>query len=586
MQKLVTTPAYPKALPEPTLRKGGLTYEIRVRVPPQARGGRFNGSHTTRSLGTRDKAEALRRLPHVYSTLQAEFDTEAAQLASASQKSVAPATSSVTDPTLAAPVKSLPFLSVDEACQLYREYILEGERRTRQEDTESARRNVGRSADGRGWDTSRGWNPVELAAAFRKRLDRALDVARARAIVHDYSHPLWFVRLLESDGRGVVRDHTTAVREMARTEVQTLRQIIEDDEGLLPSSGSSPPSPQAIALLPTASGAPKLSEFVEKYIAKRGAGLSSERADTIKATVRDLIAVVGDKAIDTYTSSDAEAFEDVMLSLPSNWNKRQGLRGLSIKDAVAKAALLGLPKQAPKTIRKKWTILCSVFKNAAIKHQLLNPFVAAALVIDDGGAANSDWDTFTPEELTALLSSDLPGRLYWLTWLGLYTGARLNELCQLNKTHIRHHNGLHYIYFSPELRLKTGEKESCIRAVPIHDALIDRGLLNYVATCVDLLFPGIPQHKTGRFSDAPSKAFSRHLKNIGLKRKALSFQSLRHTFVAAFKRCAPRDAESRERLVGHAVSGVAGRYGDSYEAEAHDMVLLKARAQILNEVKF
>ena len=37
--------AYPKKLPKPTRRKRGLTYEIRVRVPPQARGEEFKGTH-------------------------------------------------------------------------------------------------------------------------------------------------------------------------------------------------------------------------------------------------------------------------------------------------------------------------------------------------------------------------------------------------------------------------------------------------------------------------------------------------------------------------------------------------------------
>ena len=69
--------AYPKSLPQPTRRKGGLTYEIRVRVPEAARGEKFKGTHTTRSLRTRDKARALRHLPKVYDALQAEFETEA-----------------------------------------------------------------------------------------------------------------------------------------------------------------------------------------------------------------------------------------------------------------------------------------------------------------------------------------------------------------------------------------------------------------------------------------------------------------------------------------------------------------------------
>jgi integrase len=92
-------------------------------------------------------------------------------------------------------------------------------------------------------------------------------------------------------------------------------------------------------------------------------------------------------------------------------------------------------------------------------------------------------------------------------------------------------------------------------------------------------------HKSGRFSDAPSKAFSRHLRKIGVKRPRLSFHSLRHTFSAALKRLSA-EWEARQRLLGHAVAGVAGRYGDSYEAEAFDMQLLHMRAELIERLEF
>jgi hypothetical protein len=68
------------------LRKGSLTSEIRVREPREAQVSRFNGGHTSRSLRTRDKADALRRLPDAYIALQAEFDAEATKLATAAER--------------------------------------------------------------------------------------------------------------------------------------------------------------------------------------------------------------------------------------------------------------------------------------------------------------------------------------------------------------------------------------------------------------------------------------------------------------------------------------------------------------------
>lgn len=332
---------------------------------------------------------------------------------------------------------------------------------------------------------------------------------------------------------------------------------------------------------------PNLSTLRESYISERGSGLSEERADTIRAVVRDFVAITSDKPITTYGRDDASAFKEIMLALPGNWCKRKGLREYGIIEAAARAKTLGLPRQGAETIKKKWSILFSLFDYAGRNYDgVQNPFNAKSLVVSDNLAANEQKSPFRSDELKILLGSALPGHLHWLTWLGLYTGARLNELAQLSKNLIRQDGSVHYIYFSPELRLKSGEKKSCIRSVPIHPKLIELGFLDYVAKCSGELFPGLPMHKSGRFSDAPSKAFSRHLKKINVKRPRLSYHSLRHTFIAAMKRAAPAEAETRLRLVGQAVAGVAGRYGDSYEAEAFDMELLHRRAELIKRLEF
>lgn len=538
-----------RQLPKPTQREGSLTWEIRARI---------GGKIRTRTLRTRDYDVALKRVPGVFSQLLTQYEDQ-------DTDSVPPAV--LIDTVSAAPR----YLSIDEVCQSYRLKYLDGERQHRKE-----------VAGGGIFD------PIKTAANYRRGIEIALANARAQAISHDFANEEWYLTYLSRKGLGEVENRDAALLALARTRVETYQEMMRDDLFLL----SEAKECAERNLLTAAPRTPLLSSVLEQYIRERGAALTSQVAGEHRAVVRDLISVVGDKPIDCFGKEDARALKDILLDLPANWKKRRELRELSLREAAEKAKSLAIPRQAAKTIHMKRAMLRAVFDYAAENYDdIKNPFAGAAWVVADQ-AASDQRDAFSNAELTILMSSKLPGHLYWLTWLGLCTGARLNELCQLTTKHVTDQDSVARIYFSPELRLKTRRSRSnaSIRSVPLHKKLIELKFLEYVKNCENnldgLLFPGIPKHSSGRFSDAPSKAFRRHLVELGIKHKGLSYHSLRHTFSAEFKRTVPSEFETRERLMGHAVSGVAGRYGNSYEAEANDHGLLNVRAQIVNKLNF
>lgn len=579
MQKTLKKPDYPRRVPQPELRKGSLVYSVRVPVPADAIGGTFTNSPVRRSLQTRDKAEALRRVAGVYDGLLAEFATEAARLARAPATAVQ-AVSEVETPSEAAEL-AVPLLTVADAAQRYRQYIIDGDSNARKEATESALRNADQVA----------YDPAALALKFKAHLRRWLEATRGEAIVRDYQHADWYLTWLERKGIGRVADKTAAARELTLIKVRTLKEMLADDEEM--TAGKAPTmSTTAPTTATTKSTAPLLSAFVESYIGRRGEGISDERADLIRDVTGDLIDVTGDKTVNAYTPDDATAIESVWSKLPPNWNngsKKNPLTGLPIVEAANKAATLDLKRQSVGNIKKKWTALFNVFKHAAVKHKPLdNPFVAEALLLeDDGEHANQKVDPFTPDELHKLLNSDLKayweGRLYWITWIGIYTGARLNEICQLRKAHTKQHGDIYYIHIGPEFRLKGrgSAPKASIRSIPLHADLIKMGFLDFVRGQDDLLFPNIPQHKSGRYSDAAGKRFAYHLKRLGIKRPKLNCHSLRHTFSDRMKLLAPRDAETCERIIGHVIPGVRGRYGKDFAKEAMDMELLVERNKVL-----
>ena len=69
---------------------------------------------------------------------------------------------------------------------------------------------------------------------------------------------------------------------------------------------------------------------------------------------------------------------------------------------------------------------------------------------------------------------------YWVTMLAAYSGARLNEVCQLNVADIQRTDGIWAINLNADSKDKSIKTEAGNRIIPLHPKLIDLGLLDYV----------------------------------------------------------------------------------------------------------
>ncbi len=170
--------------------------------------------------------------------------------------------------------------------------------------------------------------------------------------------------------------------------------------------------------------------------------------------------------------------------------------------------------------------------------------------------------------------------------IGLFSGMRLNEICQLDVADIRKIDDIECFVItcdasigSTEKRLKT---ENAERLVPIHPTLIDIGFLKYVATRRvsgrGKLFPDLSVASTGYYSDNFSKWFSRFLEKAGAKRPRTSFHSFRHNF---------RDALREARIpkdITHALGGWANENGDG-DATAENYGRGYLAATLLDAIK-
>jgi integrase len=149
--------------------------------------------------------------------------------------------------------------------------------------------------------------------------------------------------------------------------------------------------------------------------------------------------------------------------------------------------------------------------------------------------------------------------LPWIALVALYTGARLEEICQLTTADVREEgdNGAAVwvidIHNGGQNKLKT---KTSARIVPVHRQLVRLGFVDYVRSLPPgPLFPGLKRRasKGDKLGGRVGELFRKKLIATKLKRKGLCFHSFRHTLASALDRAGVTESDSNW-ILGHAHS--------------------------------
>ena len=260
--------------------------------------------------------------------------------------------------------------------------------------------------------------------------------------------------------------------------------------------------------------------------------------------VRELISVVGDKPIGDVMADDINRFLSHVLTDPSGGSPRNRDKRLTRSGALFRWA-------------KKKRIISDGFTE---------------LFQYPGKIEDNPYVAFTPDDLKALFKSDhyrngafkTPSE-YWLPLLGLHTGARLNELCQLTVEDIAERDGVTTISILDDDENKRLKTTSSRRIIPIHSNLIKCGLLDYVRTIgKGRIFPELPEDpaRPGNFAPKASEWFTDYRRACGVgeleERSNKAFHSFRSTLISALRK-ADVPGDRRRRLAGHEATDVHDR---------------------------
>ena len=294
-----------------------------------------------------------------------------------------------------------------------------------------------------------------------------------------------------------------------------------------------------------------IGDFLDRYDQSKKATLTK-----LNATLPILLELVGDKPVNQILQADINAYFDDVQKLPVRKDAKI-FKGMTLREIMA--ANTGKCVSAG-TFKSTYRACVSIFISWAVinyKDQGF-PNLSTNGAVYHGERVNgiNKQRAIRPEELKVLFEHEKMGRYaadsetahyYWLPLIGLYTGARINEICQLNpaKDILQDkETGVWYFWFNDERDTaadvdKSIKTNSSKRIVPIHSQLLNLGFLDYVERVKgenrQLIFPAW-QPRNGKASANASKWFGRYLESVGLRdetegARLCGFHALRHTFI-------------------------------------------------------
>lgn len=325
-------------------------------------------------------------------------------------------------------------------------------------------------------------------------------------------------------------------------------------------------------------------ELADKFIK-----LKSGSNEWVKKTAADNIRVLNwfkllvgsDLSISSITKGHVEKFRDLMMRVPSSFEKKKEYAGMNVLQAAE--ALIDGNQISPKTSDKYFKTLKG-FLNWCVEEEYLPSVPGANVKIHYKANPQDDRHPFSAKQLQALFASPVfkgcksqtrrsqPGNvilkdgMYWIPLIGLFTGMRLGEIVQMHCADVKEEDGVWYFDVTTMSddngELKSGQDSKSLktaqsqRRIPLHGILIKLGFLDYLTVRMKnkqqglRLFPEIKKGSDGYYSHNFSKKFSRYIQAIKVKTPKTVFHSLRHNFKDALDAGGVQDSH-QDALMGH-----------------------------------
>ena len=221
-------------------------------------------------------------------------------------------------------------------------------------------------------------------------------------------------------------------------------------------------------------GKSSLSSNIDAFFErKRIEGKSVKEIGSDRTIAEDFVEIIGDIDFSRVTKKEVSHYIDIQTKLPTNRKKSPKYRDSNIQQLV-EMNLSDEETQSPQNINKKLTKLVA-FGNWGVRQGILssNPFSGMKFSVKRQSRSRNP---FTADELRKILHPEtyfqyttkfehpfMPNRstlqmpYYWIFLLGIFSGMRTNEMCQLRLIDIKKVSNIWFMFVedSEETKVKT-----------------------------------------------------------------------------------------------------------------------------------
>jgi len=316
----------------------------------------------------------------------------------------------------------------------------------------------------------------------------------------------------------------------------------------------------------------KLQELFDKY--------NQERQPSVKGLVESqkaisrFIGVYGEIVANDISGVMIRRFKELLIQTPSILSDR--LRAQTLPIIISKIGSNYTGKTlSDSSINKHLSVISSVLEwgsnNSYFDDNWHNPVRGKTI---RRKFSQRDRLPFTASDLDKIFSSEVYTNqlrpkggageaAYWMPIIALYTGMRLEEIGQLLVSDVRKDSDIWYFDINDSNKKKLKNKSS-VRVVPIHQAIIDLGFIDYTSSLDDpRVFALLREDKYGKLTQNWSKWFGRYLPKLGINDDTKVFHSFRHSMKDALRNAGVDEAIS-DAITGHSSSSVGRSYGQGY----------------------